>query len=91
MNGSKLKYSNSQGPVNLRLSEDVKPILYDLLLHPDLQTGYFTGNVKIDLEISSSINEFAIHALYLNISSVNFTLAGSNVAVEVKIFKNSFS
>ena len=74
--------------MNLRLREDVKPILYDLLLHPDLQTGYFTGNVKINLDISSSINEFAIHTHLLNVSSVKFTLSGSNVAVQVKLFIN---
>ncbi|XP_070506774.1 uncharacterized protein [Chironomus tepperi] len=70
------------GPTNLRLREDVKPILYDLLLHPDLQTGHFTGNVKIDLNITSSINDFAIHTHLLNVSSVKFTLSGSNVAVK---------
>ncbi|CAG9806700.1 unnamed protein product [Chironomus riparius] len=47
-----------------------------------LQTGHFTGNVKIDLAISSSIYEFAIHTHLLNISSVKFTLPGSNVEVE---------
>ncbi|KAG5671184.1 hypothetical protein PVAND_001395 [Polypedilum vanderplanki] len=66
----------------LRLSEDIKPILYDLFLHPDLQIGIFYGNVTIDLDISSAINEIAIHTHLLNISNVNFILPGSNIRVK---------
>ena len=69
--------------MDLRLSEHVKPILYDLLLHPDLVTGDFSGNVKIDLAIASRISDFALHSNLLNVSSVKLSLNSSNVAIQV--------
>jgi glutamyl aminopeptidase len=73
----------TQPPRELRLSEHVRPTIYDLFLHPDLESGLFTGNVKINLQIAQEINEIAIHTHLLNVSRVNFSLPGSNVAVQV--------
>ncbi|CRK88819.1 CLUMA_CG002671, isoform A [Clunio marinus] len=63
--------------MNLRLSESVFPIYYDLLLHPDLTPGElggdFNGAVKITLNITEETDVIVLHSHELTILSVNFS------------------
>ena len=57
----------------LRLSEHVIPVHYDLFLHPDLVTGIFSGKVVITLDIQQPTDEIILHSHLLNITFVQFT------------------
>lgn len=48
----------------------MKPIEYDLFLHPDLQNGTYSGHENITLEIVSETNEIVLHSHLLNITQV---------------------
>lgn len=51
---------------HLRLSNDIKPIKYDLILHPNLQNGSLNGRVNILINITTDdVHEIRIHGKYL--------------------------
>uniref|UniRef100_A0A1A9WMJ0 Aminopeptidase N-like N-terminal domain-containing protein n=1 Tax=Glossina brevipalpis TaxID=37001 RepID=A0A1A9WMJ0_9MUSC len=56
--------------INYRLPETLHPITYDLYLHPDIDTGNFTGQVVIHIGCTKNTNQIILHALHLNITSV---------------------
>lgn len=73
---------------NLRLSEFVTPIVYDLLIHPDLtpgpDNGAFYGNVKITLNVTEATEEIILHAHELTIADdVTFTATDPSIRVLV--------
>lgn len=83
-------------PVNflqLRLSGAVVPILYDLMLHPDLTAdgGGFSGNVKINLDVKAPVSEIILHSHELNITAVKFTAPDADTRVLVISSNESFS
>lgn len=62
------------GPdVSFRLPKEVKPIHYDLFLHPNLQEGTFSGKVTILLDVLDTRRTIALHQKGLAISVVNLT------------------
>lgn len=69
--------------VKWRLLEHVRPIDYDLYLHPNLETGLFTGQVDISLNITKETREIYLHSHLLTIESVRFSNAQGH-AVEVR-------
>jgi glutamyl aminopeptidase len=68
------KYStmlNESSPeVGFRLSQNVKPIFYDLYLIPDLDKGSFEGRVSIFINITGTQKSITLHQKDLNISKV---------------------
>ncbi|CAG7824138.1 unnamed protein product, partial [Allacma fusca] len=52
---------------NIRLEPNVYPLHYDLFLHPDFDTGLFSGKVTIELNITSSVDHIRLHTKSLNI------------------------
>lgn len=51
-----------------RLPKEIKPILYELTLKPDLKTKTFSGNVDIHLSVVEPISYIAVHAHTLSIT-----------------------
>jgi len=75
--------------LTFRLPRAIKPSLYNLLLHPDLEKKTFSGNVKIDVSVSEDMPYVALHSKFLNITKVNMMKNLMNGAEGISI-KNSF-
>jgi puromycin-sensitive aminopeptidase len=58
-----------------RLSDEVLPRAYRLILEPDLEAAIFAGSVEIDLEVTVPTTEIVMNALDLEISSATLTMA----------------
>jgi puromycin-sensitive aminopeptidase len=59
-----------------RLSDDVLPRAYRLILEPDLEAAIFAGSVEIDVEVAVATTEIVMNAVDLEISSATLSLAG---------------
>lgn len=57
---------------NLRLPDNIKPIKYNLFLHPNITDNKFgfTGHVKILVEASKVSDSIVLHSKHLNITSI---------------------
>lgn len=60
--------TDSSFPWKLRLPGTVKPVHYDLLIHPNLTFLNFTGSVQIQLEILQDTKHILLHSKNLHIS-----------------------
>ncbi|KAF7701086.1 endoplasmic reticulum aminopeptidase 1 isoform X1 [Silurus meridionalis] len=60
--------TNSYFPWKLRLSDTVKPVHYDLLIHPNLTFLNFTGRVLIQVEVQQDTKHIFLHSKNLEIS-----------------------
>ncbi|XP_060803817.1 glutamyl aminopeptidase isoform X1 [Amyelois transitella] len=65
-----VKMANSVEIIPERLSPLVRPVHYTLALKPDLRTGLFKGNVKIDVVVKHEKNFLNLHTKFLNIGDV---------------------
>lgn len=61
----------SASDIDFRLPSEVKPVHYDLYVHPDLDEGTFEGRVSILIDISDKRNFLVLHQLNLKIDSVS--------------------
>ncbi|XP_024870969.1 glutamyl aminopeptidase-like [Temnothorax curvispinosus] len=61
---------------SFRLPKEVIPIEYDLLLHPNLQEGTFSGNVTILIQVNDNRRTIALHQKDLNITSTKLKTYG---------------
>ncbi|TSM28089.1 Endoplasmic reticulum aminopeptidase 1 [Bagarius yarrelli] len=59
---------DSSFPWRLRLAETVKPVRYDLLIHPNLTFLNFTGSVRIQLDVQQDTAHILLHSKNLHIS-----------------------
>ncbi|KAI9536940.1 Endoplasmic reticulum aminopeptidase 1 [Dissostichus eleginoides] len=55
---------------SMRLPKTISPIHYDLTIHPNLTTLYFTGVVRIQLDVHENTNAIILHSKHLHISNV---------------------
>lgn len=55
--------------LSFRLPKDVKPLHYDVYLHPDLEKGTYHGKVMILIDVLDRRNYIALHQKDLNITS----------------------
>lgn len=62
------KMSKIIDQLSLRLPKEIKPILYELTLKPDLKTKTFSGNIDIHLSVVQPISFIAVHAHTLAIT-----------------------
>lgn len=91
----KKKYGNNMSVnkivenLTFRLPRSIKPVAYNLLLHPDLKTNKFTGNVKIDIQVSEQSPFVALHSKFLKISQVKLMKSLLNGLEGINV-KNSF-
>ncbi|KAM7362149.1 glutamyl aminopeptidase-like [Cochliomyia hominivorax] len=56
--------------INYRLPSALKPIYYNLYLHPDIDTGNFSGEETISIEVLEETDEIILHSNKLKIRSV---------------------
>ncbi|XP_039964988.1 uncharacterized protein LOC120777590 [Bactrocera tryoni] len=56
--------------INYRLPDSINPVHYDLYLHPDIETGNFSGQVVIQVTTVTAITEIVLHSNNLEISNV---------------------
>lgn len=68
-----------------RLPTEIRPTLYNLLLHPDLVTKTFSGQVSIYLEVLKPIPFIAVHSKKLSISETELIRNDSAGAFEVSV------
>nr|XP_036213142.1 glutamyl aminopeptidase [Bactrocera oleae] len=71
--------------INYRLPDSINPIHYDLYLHPDIETGYFSGQVLIQVNTVTTITEIVLHSNNLVIDNVYLTNT-NNPTVYVKSY-----
>lgn len=76
---------DTEPDVSFRLPKEVKPVHYDLYLHPDLQQGTFSGNVTILLDVLDRRSTIALHQKDLNIKSANLTTYDREENFEIEI------
>ncbi|XP_011303363.1 glutamyl aminopeptidase isoform X2 [Fopius arisanus] len=83
---SRMSSKDQSTEVRFRLSPDVKPMHYDLYLHPDLVKGTFSGRVTILITVKSKRTYIALHQKDLNITNASlktFDLA-ENAEIPIK-------
>lgn len=70
---------------SFRLPKEVKPIHYDLFLHPKLKENTFSGKVTILIDVLDDRRTIALHQKGLNITSVKLITYGLEEDYEIKI------
>lgn len=70
--------------LTFRLSQFVKPIRYELLLHPNLNQKTFTGNVKIEIVVLEEVHFIALHAKLLTVTKTKLTDQLSGEKIKIK-------
>src|SRR5674476_172291 len=61
-----------------RLARTVVPSAYRIFLTPDLEAATFTGRVEIDVDVRESVDEFALHAIDLELGAATLTAQGAS-------------
>jgi len=70
-----------------RLPLDTIPVHYDIKLHPNLETGQFSGRVDLRLTTTESRKFFLVHIKFLEITSTAVTVGHSSDGETVKILE----
>lgn len=65
--------------IDYRLPKTVTPQLYDLYLHPNLETGEFEGQLVITIEVLQNTDKIILHSANLDIAYVYFNTFGQTV------------
>lgn len=61
----------SPSDLTFRLPKEVRPVHYDLFLHPDLEKGTFKGTVTITIDIADRRSHIALHQKDLEITAAS--------------------
>lgn len=75
----------SRSDESFRLPKDVVPIHYNLLLHPKLEEGTFSGKETILIDVLDYKRTIALHQKDLNITSVKLTTYDREENFEINI------
>lgn len=75
--------------LTFRLPASIRPVAYNLFLHPNLEDKTFSGNVKIEFNVTDSIPFVALHSKFLNVTTNKLIRNLENGAEGIAI-KNSF-
>ena len=70
-----------------RLPLDTIPVHYDINLHPNLETGEFSGHVDLRLTTTESRKFFLVHIKFLEITSTGVTVGHSSDGEAVKVLE----
>lgn len=75
---------------DVRLSESVTPISYDLTLDPDIHAGSYTGDVTISIRLTRPINTISLHNRNLSINECSvYDVIGTVREIEMTYANNS--
>lgn len=55
--------------LTFRLPAAIRPTYYNLFIHPNLETKKFSGNVKIEINVTEPVNFIALHSKFLNVTT----------------------
>lgn len=83
------KFSKIIEQLGWRLPSEIKPTLYNLLLHPDFKTKSFSGHVAIHLDVQKPISYVAVHSKLLSITKTKLVQNDESGEHNVEI-ANSF-
>lgn len=75
--------------LTFRLPSAIKPFAYTLFLNPNLETKTFSGNVKIDFNVSEPVPFVTLHSKFLNVTTNKLIRNLENGAEGIPI-KSSF-
>ncbi|XP_011878875.1 PREDICTED: glutamyl aminopeptidase-like isoform X2 [Vollenhovia emeryi] len=70
---------------SFRLPKEVVPKHYDLLLHPNLKEGTFSGKTTILIDVQDDRRTIALHRKDLNITSAKLVTYGLETDYEIEI------
>lgn len=68
-----------------RLSADVVPHSYDLVLEPDLDAGTLTGQVTVHVEIATATNTVVLNSEDLTIARADIEAQGQTMSCQVSV------
>lgn len=75
--------------LTFRLPRAIKPLSYNLLLNPNLETKSFSGNVKIEFNVTETVPFVTLHSKFLNVTTNKLIRNLENGAEGIPI-KSSF-
>ena len=75
--------------LTFRLPAAIHPTYYNLFLNPNLKTKTFSGNVKIDFNVTEPVPFVALHSKFLNVTTNKLIKNLENGAEGIPI-KSSF-
>src|SRR3989344_9654876 len=75
--------------MSFRLSENIKPINYDLFFEVDLKKFLFFGNETIDLRITKPESKIVLHSSELKITKVKIIKDKEEIKPKIKIDKDN--
>lgn len=75
--------------LTFRLPKAISPVNYNILLHPNLTTEMFNGNVKIDFTVSEKVPFVVLHTKALNITKTKLMRQLTNGLEGINV-KNTF-
>ena len=68
--------ANNQVSEFRRLSSDVTPTHYDLVIDPDIERSLFKGKVSIDLNVTKTTSCIELHTIGLHLTSIEYLPLG---------------
>lgn len=80
---AKMSVKRFVNELTFRLQNEIKPRLYQLELHPRLDTKLFSGRVTIDLEVDKPVSFIAIHSKKLDITNTTLFSKASTHPVKI--------
>ncbi|XP_016980391.2 glutamyl aminopeptidase [Drosophila rhopaloa] len=69
-NGESRYRTKREDTIDYRLPTALVPTHYELYWHPDLETGSFTGQLRIRIQVVEETNQIILHSYLLNLTSV---------------------
>ncbi|XP_028661573.1 endoplasmic reticulum aminopeptidase 2-like [Erpetoichthys calabaricus] len=72
-----------------RLPDNIFPVHYNLLIHPNLTTLKFTGSVKIEVDVTHNTNTVILHSKHLQIvkASIEDEMDDSSLGVALQVLE----
>uniref|UniRef100_A0A182P2X3 glutamyl aminopeptidase n=1 Tax=Anopheles epiroticus TaxID=199890 RepID=A0A182P2X3_9DIPT len=70
--------------LGFRLPRHIRPVHYELWLHPDLQRETFSGRVGIELNVSEATNFIVLHSKKLTITDTVLRVLGNRPVEDVE-------
>lgn len=70
---------------NYRIPRDIYPHNYRLFLHPNSETGLFSGSVEINISMDERRDFLVVHSKYLNIHSTKLSYTNDRDKKEISI------